>query len=795
MITMSYRSQVSNLSPMSAVGQPNATSPNGINSSHNHQMVRSVHTDGFASNEAVPQHPRPQSGSPTSHASNGEKEVDYYLNPTELFRWINYRRWDGATARVLSNPEECKTWIVSRHSGDGRILWRHLPLHLICMQSDSRSSKEGAEKTPEELSVQQHRLEELIDCMLDTFPEGASKPDDQGMLPLHLCIANSSAGVPNERILAMLLLAYPRAVQCKDQYGRTPPDILREKNAGGAKYEAAIRAMRRAHRATEIISKSAKTQSVQDVNQIRSEAEKERRANQSVILRLEEELAEIRRQTDDVTNINKEEHSVRMDLEDQTKALKSRLEKNADDIRCLKEERDTIKEINASLQTQLDEHDDIVAQLQIDFEKEQESQVDEIASLRSEVNTSRAMTNAMEEQLRSRFANEEYLSNSVDQLEMQTSKIKAEFEKERKQVQHEKETLETESSELKKEVDEMTTKNGLAQNRIQELKRQLVSVVNNHSTLNAEQDRMMNLTLRNENELIETVKIERDSMLNAMRKQREILDKALSDAENIAQQSREREAEVCEAHAEERRTGLEIIEKLKKEFSDARSVAMDHRLHADSLSGKVRNGVRAVGSSTSCRPRSGSVRSSQSYTTGRDFSRSSFANGPSANGYSDDDTSTVTSNATKRKASVRKTLTIDTEDNLAPENNLLRILDNRAEHMSVNTHGSSRASQSRSSQNRSHSRARSKDSETERSMDGPTRTASTQQVKISHGSRREGSDGSGYTSTESHISLDNYTQKSMGTKNHLVRISDQRNGYMPNYVIKEERDDYSANAR
>ena len=80
-------------------------------------------------------------------------------------------------------------------------------------------------------------------------------------------------------------------------------------------------------------------------------------------------------------------------------------------------------------------------------------------------------------------------------------------------------------------------------------------------------------------------------------------------------------------------------------------------------------------------------------------------------------------------------------------------------------------------------------------MDGPTRTASTQQVKISHGSRREGSDGSGYSSTESHISLDNYTQKSMGTKNHLVRISDQRNGYMPNYVIKEERDDYSANAR
>ena len=62
-----------------------------------------------------------------SASSSSVKEVDYYLNPTELFRWINYRRWDGAKTRAQSHPDECSTWIVSRHNADGRILWRTCP--------------------------------------------------------------------------------------------------------------------------------------------------------------------------------------------------------------------------------------------------------------------------------------------------------------------------------------------------------------------------------------------------------------------------------------------------------------------------------------------------------------------------------------------------------------------------------------------------------------------------------------------------------------------------------------------
>ena len=52
------------------------------------------------------------SGAPATN-NNTIKEVDYYLNPTELFRWINYRRWDGARSRAQSHPDESSTWIVS----------------------------------------------------------------------------------------------------------------------------------------------------------------------------------------------------------------------------------------------------------------------------------------------------------------------------------------------------------------------------------------------------------------------------------------------------------------------------------------------------------------------------------------------------------------------------------------------------------------------------------------------------------------------------------------------------------
>ena len=199
-----------------------------------------------------------ESGSPLLQ----KKEVDYYLNPTELFRWINYRRWDGAKARVLSHPDECSTWIVSRHSSDGRILWRHLPLHLVCMQSENGNSENSSQIT--------RQIEELVDVLLGAYPDGANSPDDQGMLPLHLVVANSSQ--PNERILNLLLMTYPTGVDVKDKYGRTPVDIVSEKVESGPHREAALRAMSRAKLTTERLVEAIREENTANLASIKQGA-------------------------------------------------------------------------------------------------------------------------------------------------------------------------------------------------------------------------------------------------------------------------------------------------------------------------------------------------------------------------------------------------------------------------------------------------------------------------------------------------------------------------------------------
>ena len=74
--------------------------------------------------------------------------------------------------------------------------------------------------------------------LLDAHPEAASSPDDQGMLPLHLAVANSAH--PNENVLNLLLMAHPTAADAKDNHGRTPVDLLGEKAETGPHRAAAL---------------------------------------------------------------------------------------------------------------------------------------------------------------------------------------------------------------------------------------------------------------------------------------------------------------------------------------------------------------------------------------------------------------------------------------------------------------------------------------------------------------------------------------------------------------------------
>lgn len=502
-----------------------------------------------------------------SSLSNNRKEVDYYLNPTELFRWINYRRWDGAKARVLSHPDECSTWIVSRHSSDGRILWRHLPLHLVCMQSETGSS--------DNTSLATRQIEDLIDVLLEAYPDGANSPDDQGMLPLHLTVANTSH--PNERILNQLLMAYPTGVDVKDKYGRTPVDIVNEKAESGIQKEAALRAMSRAKLSTERMVDALAEKNAHAITSLQQSASNERMASQRIIIRLEEELEKSRKQFEELENRNKDgEGSFEM-LKRQVEQLKDDLESSKNVVHMVKRERDDLLGQNEMLRNQLEEHQNIVRSLHQQFEGDRQDRSDTMAKLKSEVSTSKAMAEALESQLRSRFTNEEYLTTTVAELETQLSDLKAQFQQEKTKLTHERDISENENIQLKRSVDELTKKSTSLQLKLTEVNKQMSSVLSSHGALNAEHDRMLDASLRTEAELVEIMRMERTQILGCLRKQWELFNASVQNQEQMLEDFQQKEIEVLQFGKDERDRSASLISSMRQDFREARAAALERQ--------------------------------------------------------------------------------------------------------------------------------------------------------------------------------------------------------------------------
>ena len=410
--------------------------------------------------------PTPQQQPPQTSRSAGPsssvkpKEVDYYLNPTELFRWINYRRWDGARSRAQSHPDEAATWIVSRHSSDGRILWRHLPLHLVCMQREASVAVEDHGDANAVLAARQ--MEQLVDILLDSYPEGASSPDDQGMLPLHLLLSKAE-NEPNERVINLILTSFPNAVDIQDKFGRTPYDILREqcqeKGATSDRCRAAFRALKRARYVSDRISSTIRDESANIVAAVQHEATNERGASQKIIVRLEEELNSQMKEMDvrDARERNWQEE-VR-NLKQELASMEGALEAANINLDASKKERDQYMTQNESMKEKVNHHDEIVQRVRAEGERNRESDIELIAKLKSEVSTSKAMTEALESQLRSRFTNEDYLSSTVSDLEEQLEDLKVRNEHAVKRHQHELDSLTVEKQKLEKNNDELCRKN------------------------------------------------------------------------------------------------------------------------------------------------------------------------------------------------------------------------------------------------------------------------------------------------------------------------------------------------
>ena len=126
-----------------------------------------------------------------------EKELDYDVEPSQLYVCLQRRDWVGALARLDSYPEEAGYWIV-RKSMTGKIQWKILPIHGAIIFSAPAN---------------------VIDALLEAFPGAAACKDDQGKLPIHLSYHMACSAVASIETLKM---AYPECMEVIDRKGRTP---------------------------------------------------------------------------------------------------------------------------------------------------------------------------------------------------------------------------------------------------------------------------------------------------------------------------------------------------------------------------------------------------------------------------------------------------------------------------------------------------------------------------------------------------------------------------------------------
>lgn len=131
-----------------------------------------------------------------------KQEIDYDIEVTQLYNYIENRQWEKAIARIDSHSHEARTWIFRRNPDDPKkIKWRLLPLHACCIFRSPLAVIEG---------------------LVSAYPDAAQMKDDQNMLPIHLACRNGAS----KGVVLTLLYVFPESVCAKDRKGRTPTDLV-----------------------------------------------------------------------------------------------------------------------------------------------------------------------------------------------------------------------------------------------------------------------------------------------------------------------------------------------------------------------------------------------------------------------------------------------------------------------------------------------------------------------------------------------------------------------------------------
>jgi hypothetical protein len=141
-----------------------------------------------------------------------------------LYTYISGKQWDRTIERLQKAPEEASYWVVDKD-------YPRLPIHLACSHSAPKnvveylldaypegcSAKEGSGCHPLHLACEKALAPETVALLLKRSRKAARVKDEIGRLPLHLACASGA----NIAVIKALIDAYPQSCYIKDYNGHT----------------------------------------------------------------------------------------------------------------------------------------------------------------------------------------------------------------------------------------------------------------------------------------------------------------------------------------------------------------------------------------------------------------------------------------------------------------------------------------------------------------------------------------------------------------------------------------------
>lgn len=141
----------------------------------------------------------------SDHLSSSDELIcDYDTSVSSLYSLLEASKWEMAITRCRTHPNEVRTWVVRHDKDTKEVRWTLLPIHAAVIFQSPTS---------------------VVEALMEKYPGGVSRVDDQGMLPLHLAFRHKQS---DEDLMHLLLVQHPKGVNVGDNRGRTPLELGRE---------------------------------------------------------------------------------------------------------------------------------------------------------------------------------------------------------------------------------------------------------------------------------------------------------------------------------------------------------------------------------------------------------------------------------------------------------------------------------------------------------------------------------------------------------------------------------------